>query len=256
MRLFFFLRAIFTAAALVVSGAGAGAETADELMKKGDVFDLKFQPAEALKFYLPAEKAEPENVRLLVRIARQYRHLMQDTPGRAEKLRLGGLGLDYAQRAAALGPNDSDAQLSVAISYGKMLPNEGTKEQVTASPRIKAAVDRALALDPRNDLAWNLLGRWHRLLADVGGIKRVLAGAIYGALPAGSNETAAKCLEKAVAINPNRLMHHIELGRIYAQMGKTDAARQSLSRGLAMPELEKDDAEAKLRGREVLEKLR
>lgn len=255
MRLFLFIRAVF-AAVLLAAAPAASAESADELMKKGDVFDLKFQPAEALKSYLPAEKLEPENVRLLVRIARQYRHLMQDAAGRAEKLRLGGLGLDYAQRAAARGPNDSEAQLSVAISYGKLLPMEGAKDQVAASPRIKAAVDKALMLDPRNDLAWNVLGRWHRLLADVGGVRRVLAGAIYGSLPAGSNETAAKCLEKAVAINPNRLMHHIELGRIYAQLGQTDAARRSLNRGLAMPELEKDDAEAKLRGREVLAKLR
>ena len=58
--------------------------------------------SEALDFYLAAEKLEPKNASLLVRIARQYRHLMADATTREEKLRLGGIGLDYAQRAAAL----------------------------------------------------------------------------------------------------------------------------------------------------------
>lgn len=233
----------------------ARAESTEELLKKGDAFDRKFQPGEALKFYLPAEKQEPTNPEVLLRIARQYRHLMQDAPVKEEKLRLGNIGLTYAQRAAALAPNDCEAQLSVAISYGKMLPVEGTKAQVDASPRIKASVDKALALDPTNDLAWHLLGRWHRVLADVGGVKRALAGVIYGDLPKGSNETAAKCLEKAVALNPRRLMHYIELGRIYAQQGRNDDARKMLAKGLSMPDVEKDDPEAKQRGRELLAKL-
>jgi tetratricopeptide (TPR) repeat protein len=256
MSFFFSIRAIFAATALLASDGASPAEPVDDLIRKGDAFDQKFQPVEALKFYLSAEKLQPSNVRILVRIARQYRHLMQDATGREEKLKLGAIGLDYARRAAALGPDDSEAQLSVAISYAKMLPIEGTKAQVDASPRIKAAVDKALKLDPRNDIAWHVLGRWHRVLAGIGGIKRALAGAIYGTLPTGSNETAVKCLEKAIALNPARLMHYIELGRIYAQMGRGDEARRFLIKGLAMPNTEKDDPETKLRGLEVLEKLR
>jgi tetratricopeptide (TPR) repeat protein len=117
-------------------------------------------------------------------------------------------------------------------------------------------VDRTLQLDPRNDTAWHILGRWHRVLADVSGLKRALAGAIYGRLPKGSNEEAVKCLEKAIALNPNRLMHYIELGRVYAQMRRKNEAREFINKGLAMPNVEKDDPETKARGRETLEKLR
>ena len=80
--------------------------------------------------------------------------------------------MDYAQRAAALAPNDSEAQLSIAISYGKMLPFMGTKDQMEASRRIKDTADKAIKLDPRNDLAWHVLGRWHRVLSDVNMLKR------------------------------------------------------------------------------------
>jgi Flp pilus assembly protein TadD len=136
-----------------------------------------------------------------------------------------------------------------------MLPYLPTKEQAAASPRIKVSVDKALAIDPRNDTAWHVLGRWNRVLADVSSAKRFVAGLIYGQLPKGSYEEAERAMKKAIALNPNRLMHYIELGRIYAQMGRREEARQFINKGLAMPDTEKDDPETKQRGRETLAKL-
>ena len=233
----------------------ARAQSAEELIKKGEVFDEKFAAADALKFYLAAEKLDPKNPDVLVRIARQYRHLMADTNSREEKLRLGRLALGYGQRAAALAPNDAEAQLSVAVTYGKMTPFAGSKEQVENSPRIKNAVDKTLRLDPRNDTAWHILGRWNRTLAEIGAVKRALAGAVYGGLPKGSFEEAERSLRKAIALRPDRLMHSIELGRIYAQMGRREEARKFLQKGLAMPSVDKDDPEMKALGRELLKKL-
>ena len=224
-------------------------------MAKGDVFDKKLDATKALENYLPAEKLEPKNTQLMVRISRQYRHLMTDAADKNEKLRLGRLAVDYGQRAATLGPNDSDAQLAPAISYGKMLPLLGSKEQVDASPRIKQSVDRALQLNPRNDTAWHILARWNRVLADINPLKRLLAGALYGTLPVTTNEAAEKAILAAIAINPNRLMHYIELGRIYAAMGRKDDAKKFLSKGMSMPNREKDDSELKQIAQDLLKKL-
>ena len=255
MRLSHILRTTVLAAALLLTGTITYAETATELIQSGDVFDLKFKAADALRYYLPAEKMEPANVALLVRIARQYRHLMSDAKTGAEKLRIGGVALEYGKRAAKLGPNDSDAQISSAITYGRMLPFQGNKEQVAATPLIKAAADRALALNPRNDVAWHVLGRWHQVLADVGMLKHLLGGLIYGNLPTTTNEAAVQCFERAIAINPRRPRHFIELGRTFAQMGNSAEARKFIEKGLTMPDMEKDDAEVKQRGREELAKL-
>jgi len=242
-------------AALLLTCLASHAQTANDLMGLGDGFDRTFQAAKALQHYIPAEKLEPQNVPLLLRIARQYRHLMTDASLSAEKLRLGGMALSYGKRAAALAPNDSEAQLSPAITYGKMLPLQGSKEQVDASPRIKAGADKAIRLDPRNDVAWHVLGRWHQALANVGGVKRALGGLIYGKLPTTTNEAAVACFDKAIAINPNRLRHYIELGRTYAQMGKNAEARLFIQKGMSMPNMEHDDPELKQRGREALAKL-
>jgi tetratricopeptide (TPR) repeat protein len=86
-------------------------------------------------------------------------------------------------------------------------------------------------------------------------MKRFLGGLLYGQLPKGSYEEAEHDMKKAISLNPDRLMHYIELGRIYADMGKNEEAREFINKGLAMPDAEKDDPETKQRGRETLAKL-
>jgi tetratricopeptide (TPR) repeat protein len=240
----------------VVPVAKPVATPVESLIKMGEVYDLKFEPTAALKFYQDAEKLEPNNVRVLVRMARQYRHLSTDASSTSEKLRLGGIALDYAQKAVAADPSNAEAYCSVAISYGKVLPLQGKKEQAQATPRIKSAAEKAIALDPRNDLAWHVLGKWHRVLADVGGVKRAFASALYGGLPTGTNADAVHCLQKAIQCNPRRPMHYIELGRTYAQMDNNAEAKRLIQKGLSMPNTDKDDPETKEKGREVLAQIR
>lgn len=240
---------------LYFCAASAHGQNADALIAKGDPLDQKLEAAEALQFYLPALKQEPNDVALLNRIARQYRHLMADASDKAEKLRLGHLSLNYANRGAELAPNNAEAQLSPAISYGKMLPFMKSSDQVDAAPKIKAGCERAIELDPDNDNAWHILGRWNRTIADIPGVKKMLAGVFFDKLPEASNEEAEKCLRKAIALNPRRAIHYIELGHIYVQMGRKEEARKYLEKGLSMPNQEKGDNEAKEVGRELLAKL-
>jgi tetratricopeptide (TPR) repeat protein len=252
----FSVNALVLVLSLLLPWGACVGQTVDELVKQGDVFDQKYEPDEALDFYLPAEKQEPDNVSLLLRIARQYRHLMQDAARVSEKLKLGAIAKGYAERAVALAPNEAEAHLSVAISHAKMVPILGTKERLEASKKVKASVDKSIALDPKRDQAWHILGCWHQRLADIGALKRAIAMVVYGGLPAATNEESVKCLQKAIALNPDSPMHHIELGRTYAQMGQTAEARKAIEKGLALPDMAKDDPEMKKMGRETLEKLK
>jgi tetratricopeptide (TPR) repeat protein len=247
------LFSILCAAFLILPGAASlRAQPVAELIQQAYVLDVKLKAAPALALYQRAEKLQPRNVVILVGIARQYRHLMADETDNEEKLRLGRLALDHSIRAAALAPNDSVAQLDVAITLGKMLSLEGRKEQVESSRRIKIAVDKSLKLDSKNDLAWFVLGRWHQTYAELSGVRRKLGEMLYGKLPESTYADAAHCFEKAIASNPHRLIHYIELGRCYAQMGRTAEARKLIEKGLAMPGAEKDDPNVKERGRETL----
>ena len=250
-----FLNCLSAALALAFVNAGAGEESAEQLIQKGDVCYTNLQAAEALKYYLPAEKLDPNNVRLLVRIARQYRHLMIDASTAKEKLLFGNTAVSYAERAVALSPDDPETQLALAISYGKLLPLVGNEQKIANSRLIKIAVDKSISLDPTNDLSWQVLGRWYLAHAEIGPVKRTFAEIKYGTLPSATYQEAADCFEKAIALNTNRLMHYIELGRTYAEMGRNDEARELITKGLTMPAIEKDDPETKKVGRQVLKKL-
>ena len=241
--------------ACMCAGGVLRAESASELFQKAAVLDRKLNAAAALALYQRAEKLESRNAEILLGIARQYRHLMADASAPQDKLRLGGLALDYAKRAAALAPDNSEAQASIALSYGKLLPLESTKEQIETSRRIKAAAERALQLDRTNDIAWHVLGRWHEGYAELTGVRRTLGEFLYGKLPVSTHDAAAKCFRKALDANPHRLIHYIELGRTYAQMGRTAEARQLIEQGLAMPDVDKEDSSEKQLGRETLTTL-
>ena len=70
-----------------------------------------------------------------------------------------------------------------------------------------------------------------------------------------TNDEAVKCFQQAIKLNPDRLIHYIELGRTYAQMGQEEDARRFIQKGLSMPNVGKDDSEIKRRGRETMGKL-
>ncbi len=228
------------------------AETVSSLIQKGDVYDQQFRPAEALQSYLPAEKLNPNDATLLVKIARQYVYRMDLMSSAAQKIESAKTALLYSERAVEASPSDSDAHLSIAISLGKMTPLMSNREKVVASRRIKESAEKAATLNPRSDYAWHILGRWHQALAGMSGIMRGIVKLVYGELPAASNEEAVSCFEKACALKPGRLIHRIELGRTYAQMGKNAEAKTALTKGLAMANTEKDDDETKARGRKTL----
>ncbi|MFN0076771.1 MAG: hypothetical protein ACKVY0_09870 [Prosthecobacter sp.] len=241
--------------ALIFAAFGHAFGNFTELVEQGDAYDVKYQPDAALQYYLPAEQLDPNNAALLVKIARQYVFRMNDLPSKEQKLASGRTALAYAERAVKAAPKECDPHLSVAICWGKLTPFMGNRENVEASSKIKMAAETAVKLNPRNDYAWHLLGRWHQELADIGGVTRALAYVAYGGLPAASNDAAIRCFEKAIALRPDRLIHHIELGRTCAAMGRKDEALKHLQRGLAMPNTEKDDPETKLRGKAALKKL-
>jgi tetratricopeptide (TPR) repeat protein len=244
------LRVVLLALLSVVTPALG--QSFSSLVADGDSADRSFTPVKALACYLPAKKIEPNNVSLLLKISRQYRHMMTDVTNTDQKLDYGRLALANDSRLASLAPSDSNAQLSEAITYGKMMPYLGKSEQIAAVPVIKAAADRALKLNPRNDDAWHVLGRWNQGLANISSIKRALGSMLYGKLPTGSFEESIRCFKMAIAIDPSRARNYIELGHTYALAGQGETARGFLKKGLSLPNQEKDDPAMKKLGRDTL----
>lgn len=249
---------MFTAHALVLLAFSATALAQGDfssLLKKGDQLDAELKTKEALATYLEAEKLQPANADVLHKIAKQYGESMNDVSNKAEKKALGEKALAYSKRSVAADPKNAQAQLALAVSYGRLAPFLDNKTKIAYSKLVKEHVDRSLALDPKNDLTWHVLGAWHYELANLNPFLRTLARLIYGDLPAASNDAAVKNFKKALELNPRRVANHIELGRTYLALGQKDLARASLEKGLTLPNRQRDDEQVKQRAREALKKL-
>ena len=57
---------------MTMSHASGQEHEVQSLIARGDLSDVTYHASEALQEYLPAEKLDPKNVPLLLRIARQY----------------------------------------------------------------------------------------------------------------------------------------------------------------------------------------
>jgi len=144
------------------------------------------------------------------------------------------------------------AQLSAAICYGRLVSLVNARTKVEYSRLIKQHADLALKLDATDSYAWHVLGVWNYEMAKMGPLTRGFVRVIYGGMPTASNEEAARLLQKAVSLAPDRVSHHVELGRAYLALGMKDQARTELQRGLSLPNREKDDPESKKRATEAL----
>jgi len=233
----------------------ARAQSVNALIKQGDALDAKDRNAEALPIYLQADAAKPNDAEILRRIAKEYSQQMVGELQTPENRALGDKALAYAKRAKAADPNNADARLCLAICYGEVAFLESAATRVEYSRFIKDEAEAAVRLDPSLDYGWHVLGRWNYELANFNAALRFLAQTIYGKFPAASNERAAECFERAIAINPQRVIHHVELGRTYAAMGRTEEARAELKKGLSLPSREKDDDQSKDRARLALAAL-
>ena len=103
--------------------------------------------------------------------------------------------LGYAERAVALQPDNAVNVLSIAICRGQVAFFGGIRERVEAARDVRAAAERALALDPNYAWAHHVLGRWHREMIELGRIARLWVNLFYGGLPPGSLNTALEHID-------------------------------------------------------------
>ena len=226
-----------------------------DLIAQGDLYDQKLQTQASLAAYLEAEKLSPPNADLYRKIAREFALAMPDTPSNAAKLALGQKALAYAQRAVTTDPQNATAHLALAICYGRLASLVDNKTKLSYSKLLKSHAEKSIALNPSDDYAYHVLGAWHYEMASLNPILLGLAKIIYGNLPPASYDDATRNFQKAIQLNPQRVAHHVELGRTYAALNQTALAKAELKKGLALPNTEKDDPGSKERANLTLRQL-
>ena len=246
------LRPLFLGLLLPIALAAADA---DLLVKDAMAAEAHLDSRGALRLFLAADQARPNDAFILQKIARQYSDLVVDLPSEDEQLKSIERALAYAQRSVDLDPKSAVNVLSLAVCHGKLAEMSGPRDKVRYSRLVKEEADRALALNP--DYAWahHLVGRWNYEVASLGAGARFFVKLFYGGLPAATVQQGIEHLQRAVALEPGQLEHRLALGLAYLAAGQKEQARTNIEKGLAMPSREKHDEAAKPRAREALARL-
>jgi tetratricopeptide (TPR) repeat protein len=198
----------------------------------------------ALKFYSAADHLTTSNCADLCVLARRYCDLMHLTSSPAIQKNLAERALDCSLRAVKADPKSATAHLCVAVSYAKNFPFVDNETEVNWSKAMKAECERGIALDPKQDIGYYLLGRWHFGVANMNFIYKGLVKIVYGGLPQASNEEAIKNFKHAIELAPSRIIHHAALARLYETTGEKKLERTELEKCHALKPVDRDDVDA------------
>lgn len=196
-----------------------------------------------MEVFLKAHQTEPNNSEVIWRIARTYVDLGDKE--KSEKKSLYLKAEEYARKGIKTDANSSYCHLYLAVAVGKIALFEGGKTKVRLSKEIKGEAIKAIELDPKNDVAYHILGRWHREIASLSRILKAFAKMLYGGLPKASNEEAVKHFKKAIEISPTSIIHHLELAKTYKEMKEWKLALKEINEVDRLPQTERNDWEYK-----------
>ena len=112
---------------------------------------------------------------------------------------------------------------------------EGGKRKVELSKEIKVEAERAIALNPNDDIAYHVLGIWHREMVQLNWVLKQFAQLLYGKFPPASFDEAEKNLRCAATLAPTAIAHRVELGLTLKAAGKPKEAQAQFSKSLELP---------------------
>ena len=238
---------------MVVAGQTQDIQT---LISLGDSAYQKYDNTAALAFYSKVLEVDSLNYEASWKLARAYVDVGEVLSDKDERKKYYKNADNFARKAVEINPEGAKGHLYLSIAIGRVALDSGKKEQVRLSKEIKVEVDKALELDPNDDVAWHVLGRWHRKMATLGWVQRNFANIFLGGVPKeASVEKSAECFEKAIELKPGHINHHLELGLTYEELNMKDKAAEQYKIVLELPKKDADDDTYKKEAQERLKKI-
>jgi tetratricopeptide (TPR) repeat protein len=163
----------------------------------------------------------------------------------------------YARRAVKADPNLTWGYFYVAASLGSIVTISPVAKQIDLAGEVRGFVEKALEIDPQNGFAYHLYGVWHRKMAEIGKMQRVLASVFIGhSPPHGSLEKSIEYLKKAVSLNPTIIVSRLELARSYITVENWPLARNLLVSVRDLPIQFSDDPIHRQKAEQLLEEIK
>ena len=237
------LAALCGLSSLFFAHLSSGASDIRAELQKADQLEDSDHLSEALEILKTAERTDPDNPEILYRISNVNSDSVDTASDEAQKKAYAQAALKYGKRAVEKGPNLSEAHLSLAIAYGKITDFVDNRTKMEYSRVIQSEAERAVQLNPKNDLAYLVLAKWNFEMSNLNPILRGIAQMLYGQVPASSQEKAVEYFKKAISIAPNRIAHHFGYAQALDRMGKKEEARAEYQKVLQLSPTDKEDRE-------------
>ncbi|MEP7383129.1 MAG: hypothetical protein ABI910_15670 [Gemmatimonadota bacterium] len=224
----------------------------------GDHEQANFNSAAALVRYEAAIAADSTNGEALGKASRAAVDLGEQAADADVRAALYRKGEQYARRAIAASPNDPEAHFHLARALGRRALTLGARDRVRYANDIRAQALLALQLDPDHPGALHVLGVWNAEVMRLNGFERFFARNVLGGKTFGeaSWKNAIAYMERAVALDPDRLAHHLDLGSIYVDVGEQDKAREQFEQVINGKRTDVNDPQYKREADAALRKLK
>ena len=193
--------------------------------------------------YVAAVELEPTNGEALGKASRASVDIGEQVTDGAKRKELFKNGEQYARRAVEASPNDPEVYFHLARALGLTALSVGVRERIKFATEIRRLALRALTLDANHAGALHVMGVWNAEVMRLSGIERFFAKNVLGGrvFSQASWKDALSYMEKAVAVDPTRLTHHLDLGRIYVDVGDRAKARAQFDFVLSGPQTDSND---------------
>lgn len=175
----------------------------------------------------------------------------------AEREKYYARGEQLARLAVKSNPNSSDAHFALAKALGRVALSKGKREKVKYAREVHDEVTASLRLDQTNAGALHVLGMWNAEIMRLNRVERWAARNLLGGgvLGEASWDNAQQFLERAVSVEPHRIVHRLDLAGVYADRDETAKAREQYEMIARMPVLDFNDPRYKQLAEERLRSL-
>jgi tetratricopeptide (TPR) repeat protein len=224
---------LVTGLCLAVMPSAGAAQKASDHVALGIAADEVHDTRTALQHYQAALDQDSTNYDANWRGSLNLLTLGEQIPGKPknpERDSLYSQAERYAHRGVASDPAGADGHFALAASVGRVSLTRGQRERIRSAAVIRREALRTLALNPRHDGAYHILGRWNAEIMRISGLSRFFAKNFLGAgvFNQASWARAIYNMEKAVELDPGRIYHRLELAEIYAERKRQADAETQL----------------------------
>ena len=247
----------FVAGLFLIAGV-AGAQSPAEHIALGDSIYARFKPDEALPHYLAAIGTDSSNAEALWKAARSQIDLAEAERDEARRTGLSKSGEALARRSIRVNPQSADAHFTLARALGRRALSLGVRDRVKYATDVRAEALEALRLDPNHPGALHVMGVWNAEVMRLNGVSRFLAKNVLGGRVFGEASwgRAVSYMERAVAVDPDRVVHHLDLGKIYADVGDKAKAEAQLDLAIRGRRIDFNDPAFQREAQAALQKLK